>query len=59
MVRLQGINENQVSVNVIVVALFNTHVYTCTHNYPFLIQHIYFQEEGPELFFKNQLWKVT
>lgn len=40
---LQGTNENQVSVNVIVVALFNMYVYTRTHNCPFLITHIYFK----------------
>lgn len=40
MVWLQGINENQVSVSVLVVALFNTYVYTRTYNSSFLILRI-------------------
>ena len=55
MVWSQGINEDQVSVNVIVAALFNASAYTRTHHYPFLSQHIYFQEERLEFFFKKPI----
>lgn len=41
MVWYHRINENRVSVNVTVVALFNMYVYTRTHNYPFLIQNTF------------------